>query len=77
MESVLAHIARKERRRLTVVRIDVDDRRKVAGRFAVGAVPTLVLVRGKRPLARIEGRASAARIEALLDAHLDERTLAA
>jgi thioredoxin-like negative regulator of GroEL len=70
MESLLAHIARKERHRLRVVQVDVDERSDVAKRLGVDAAPTLLLVRGKRTIARIEGRASAPRIEAMLDEHL-------
>ena len=70
MESLLAHIARKERERLRVVQVDVDERRDVAERLGVETAPTLVLVQGKRQLARIEGRASAPRIEEMLDLHL-------
>ncbi len=71
MESLLAHIARKERHRLRVLQIDVDKRGDVARRLGVDVAPTLVLVRGRRPIARIEGRASAPRIEAMLDQHLE------
>lgn len=70
MESLLAHIARKERHRLRVVQVDVDERRDVAERLAVSAAPTIVLVRDRRAIARIEGRASAPRIEQLLEEHL-------
>jgi thioredoxin-like negative regulator of GroEL len=70
MESLLAHIARKERHRVRVVQVDVDKRSDVAKRLGVDVAPTLVLVRGKRPVARIEGRASAPLIEAMLDEHL-------
>ena len=35
-------------------------------------VPTLVLVKGKRAVARIEGRASAPQIEEMLEEHLPE-----
>ena len=72
MESLLAHIARKERHRLRVMQVDVDERREVAARFNVDAAPTLVLVHDKRAVARIAGRASAPRIEAMLDEHLAE-----
>jgi thioredoxin-like negative regulator of GroEL len=71
MESLLAHIARKERHRLRVIHVDVDQRRDLADRLAVGEAPTLVLVLGKRAVARIEGRASAPRIEAMLAEHLE------
>ena len=77
MESLLAHIARKERHRLRVVQVDVDERRDIADNFGVQAAPTLVLVRGKDMIARIEGRASAPRIEAMLEQHLGEAAAAA
>src|SRR5579862_2762481 len=70
MESLLAHIARKERHRLRVVQVDVEQRPDLAERLEVAAAPTLVLVRSKRPVARLEGRASAPRIEAMLNEHL-------
>jgi thioredoxin-like negative regulator of GroEL len=77
MESLLAHIARKERSRLRVVQIDVDERPEVAARLGVGAAPTLVLVRDKKPIACLEGRASAPRIERMLEQHLGEAAAAA
>jgi thioredoxin-like negative regulator of GroEL len=72
MESLLAHIARKERSRLRVSKIDVDDRPELAERFRVAQVPALALVVGKRVVSRIEGRATAPRIEAMLEPHLAE-----
>jgi thioredoxin-like negative regulator of GroEL len=71
MESLLAHLARKERHRLRIRRVDVDDNPDLAERFRVETVPTLVLVVGKRAVGRLDGRASAPRIEALLEQHLD------
>ena len=71
MESLMAHLARKERRRLRVTRVDVDDRPEVARRFGVGDVPALVLVKDRRAVARIDGRTSAPRIEQMLEPHLD------
>jgi thioredoxin-like negative regulator of GroEL len=70
MESLLAHIARKERERLKIVQIDVDAKRELAARLGVASAPTLVLVRGKQLIARLEGRVSAPRIEAMLEPHL-------
>jgi thioredoxin-like negative regulator of GroEL len=77
MESLLAHIARKERDRLRVTIIDVDEKAELAQRFLVESVPTLVLVKGKRAVARLEGRASAPRIERMLEPHLDAELAAA
>jgi thioredoxin 1 len=70
MESLLAHIARKERDGLSVRRVDVDERPDIAKRFRVGEVPALALVKGKRVVATLEGRATAPKIESMLDSHL-------
>ena len=72
MESLLAHFARKERHRLRVIQVDVDQRRDLAQRLEVVEAPTLVLVREKRAVARLEGRTSAPQIEAMLEEHLRE-----
>ena len=76
MESLLAHIARKERDRLRVTRVDVDDRPDIAQRFSVEDVPTLVLVKDKHTVARLDGRASAPRIEEMLEPYLDAAAVA-
>ncbi len=70
MESLVAHIARKERDRLRVIQVDVDQRADLVEKLAVEHVPTLVLVIGRKAVARIDGRASAPRIEAMLEQHL-------
>jgi thioredoxin 1 len=70
MESLLAHLARRERARLRVMRVDVDEQPELAERFRVADVPTLVLVKGKRAIDRIDGRASAPRIESMIEPHL-------
>ena len=72
MESSLAHLARKERSRLRVMRVDVDEQPELAERFKVSAVPTLVLVQGKRVVDRLDGRASAPKIASMLGPHLPE-----
>jgi thioredoxin-like negative regulator of GroEL len=73
MESLLDQLARKERERLRVARVDVEDDAETALRFRVQKVPTLVLVKGKRTIARFEGRAKAADIEQLVEPHLPSR----
>jgi thioredoxin 1 len=73
MESLLAHIARKERATLAVKRVDVDERPDLAERFRVVEVPALALVKGKRVVARLEGRATAPKIESMLDTHVHMR----
>jgi thioredoxin-like negative regulator of GroEL len=77
MESLLAHLERKERQRLCIKRVDVDANPEIAARFKVGVVPTLVLVKGRRAVSRLEGRTSAPRIEAMLEPYLaDELAVA-
>lgn len=77
MESLLAHLARKERTRVRVMRVEVDDQPELAQKFRVTDVPTLVLVKRKQVVDRLEGRASAPKIEAMLTRHLPEPVAAA
>ena len=70
MESLIAHVARKERARLRVMHVDVDEQPDLADRFRVTTVPTLALVMDKRVVDRLEGRVSAPRIERMLEPHL-------
>lgn len=70
MESLLAHIARKEREHLAVRKVDVDERPDIAARFRVSAVPALALVQNRRVVARLDGRVTTPRIEEMLDSHL-------
>ena len=72
MESILAHLERKERHRLSVTSVDVEAQPELAERFKVRSVPTLILVKGKRAVARIEGKANAAEIEELVERHLND-----
>jgi thioredoxin-like negative regulator of GroEL len=76
MESLVAHLARKERSRLKVRQVDVDEQSELAERFQITTVPTLVLVKDKRVVGRLEGRVSAPQIEELLEPHLDELAVA-
>jgi thioredoxin 1 len=72
MDSLLAHMARRERRRLQVLRVDVEDDPETAERFRVRDVPSLVLVKGRRVVARFDGRAKASDIEELIEPHLPD-----
>jgi thioredoxin 1 len=77
MESLLAHIARKERDTLHVKKVDVDERPDLAEKFRVSQVPSLALVIGKRVVARLDGRATAPKIETMLEQNRDENPAAA
>ena len=70
MESLLAHLARKERTRLRIARIDVDSQPDWVERLGVTEIPTLVLIKERRPVGRLEGRVSAPQIERMIAPHL-------
>jgi thioredoxin 1 len=75
MESLLAHIARKERDHLDVRRVDADERPDLVEKFRVTEIPALTLVVGKKVVARLEGRSTVPRIESMLEGNI-ERTAA-
>jgi thioredoxin 1 len=74
MESLLAHLARKERGRLRISRIDADTSPEWVAKLRVEDIPTLVLIKDRRPVARLEGRVSAPQIERMLEPHLAPRS---
>jgi thioredoxin-like negative regulator of GroEL len=70
MESLLAHLARKERYRLRVARIDAEMQPEWIERLQITEIPTLILIKDRRPVARLEGRVSAPQIERMIAPHL-------
>jgi thioredoxin-like negative regulator of GroEL len=50
--------------------IDVDAKPELAEQFRVEIVPTIVLVKEKRTVARLEGRVSAPKIERLIEQYV-------
>jgi thioredoxin-like negative regulator of GroEL len=70
MESIVAHIARSERHRLRVLQVDVEKRTDLVEKLGVLHAPALVLVIARKVVARIDGRASAPKIEAMLAEHI-------
>lgn len=71
MESLLAHLARKERSRLRVARIDAEAQPDWIERLQITEIPTLVLIKDRRPVGRLEGRVSAPQIERMISSHLE------
>jgi thioredoxin-like negative regulator of GroEL len=71
MESLVAHVARKERHRLRVVQVDVEQRADLVEKLAVESAPALVLVVDRKAVARLDGRASAPKIDAMLEQHFE------
>jgi thioredoxin-like negative regulator of GroEL len=76
MDSLLAQLARRERDRLRFRRIDVGRNPDLTRRLRVEVVPTLILIKDRRVVGRLEGRVSAPRIERMLEPHLDALTAA-
>lgn len=70
MESLLAQLGRKERARLSLSRVDTDETPKLAETLGVTEIPTLVLLVDRKPVGRIDGRATAPQIQRLLENHL-------
>ena len=70
MESLLAHLARKERSRLRIARIDAEEQPEWIDRLQIEEIPTLVLIKDRRPVDRLEGRVSAPQIERMIAPHL-------
>lgn len=71
MESLLAHLARKERSRLRISLVDADESPELKEALSVTQIPTLVLVKGRRTVARLEGRVSAPQIEKMVAPYLE------
>jgi thioredoxin-like negative regulator of GroEL len=71
MESLLAHLARKERGRLRISRIDAAAAPEWVDRLDVTVIPTLILLKHRRPVERLEGRVSAPQIERMLAPYLE------
>jgi thioredoxin 2 len=63
----LEQVARELAGRVKLVKINVDAAPKLAERFAVQAVPTLMVMRGGQVLARHAGAAPAATLRAWID----------
>jgi thioredoxin-like negative regulator of GroEL len=70
MESLLAHLARKERSRLRIALIDAEQEPEWIDRLHIAVIPTLVLIKDRRPVDRLEGRVSAPQIERMIAPHL-------
>lgn len=56
MSSLVAWVGVTEKKRLRVVEVDADDHRELAQALGVSAVPTLVLLRGRNVVGRLDGR---------------------
>jgi thioredoxin 2 len=76
MDSLLAHVERRERERLRVRRVNADRHPRLVRKFSVERIPTLVFVKEQKAIDRIDGRASLSQIEKLLEQNMPELQLA-
>jgi thioredoxin-like negative regulator of GroEL len=70
MESLVAWVKVSQKARLRVVEVDGDRRLDVVRRFGIREFPSLVLIVGRRVVARLEGRSTGQEIDQLLRTHL-------
>ena len=66
MSSLVAWFGVTEKKRLRVVQVDTDANEAVARALDVSTVPTLVLLRGKTVVDRLDGRATGKQISRMI-----------
>jgi hypothetical protein len=70
MESLVAWVKVTQRKRLRVLDVDAELHPGLARKLAVRRVPSLVLVKDRRVVGRLEGRATGRQIDELIRPHL-------
>jgi thioredoxin-like negative regulator of GroEL len=74
MSSLVAWVRVTEKSRLRVLVVDTDQDQRLMRALAVTSIPSLVLVRGRTELGRLEGRATGRQIERLIRPHVAAKT---
>lgn len=70
MESLLAWVRVTQKKRLRVIDIDADRNPAIARELDVSEIPTLVLIKDRRVVGRLVGRATGRQIDELIRPHL-------
>ena len=70
MESLVAWVKVTQKRRLTVLELDADRHSGLVARLGVTSAPSLVLVKNRRVVGRLEGKVSGRQIDELIRPHL-------
>jgi len=70
MESLVAWVKVTQKKRLQVIEVDADRQQSVARSLAVRRIPSLVVVKNRRVVGRLEGRATGRQIDDLIGPHL-------
>lgn len=70
MESLVAWVKVTEKRDLRVVDVDAERSPALVERLRVRMIPSLVVIKDRRIVGRLEGRATGQQIDALIRPHL-------
>jgi thioredoxin-like negative regulator of GroEL len=70
MESLVAWVKVTQRKRLRVIDVDADRNPAITRELEVMEIPSLVLIKDRRVVGRLEGRATGRQIDELLRSHL-------
>jgi thioredoxin-like negative regulator of GroEL len=70
MESLVAWVKVTQKKRLRVIDVDADQNPAIVRNLNVSQIPALVLVKERRILGRLEGRATGQQIDDLIRPHL-------
>lgn len=70
MESLVAWVKVTQKKRLRVIDLDADRNPAAADQLDVRQVPSLVLIKDRRVVGRLEGRATGRQIDELIRPHL-------
>lgn len=73
MASLVAWFGVTEKKRLRVVQVDTDANEALAQALEVSTVPTLVLLKGRTVLDRLDGRATGKQISRMISPHVAAR----
>jgi thioredoxin-like negative regulator of GroEL len=70
MESLVAWVKVTQKKRIRVIDVDADRNPSLARELKVSEFPTLVLIKDRRVVGRLEGRATGRQIDDLIRPHL-------
>jgi thioredoxin-like negative regulator of GroEL len=70
MESLVAWVKVTQKQRLAVLELDADRHSGLVSRLGVKTAPSLVLVKDRRVVGRLEGKVSGRQIDDLISPHL-------
>jgi thioredoxin len=70
MAPALEAFAEHRRHQLAVAKVDIDEAQRIAGRYSIRSVPTLMLFQDGKPIAAQAGMMSESQLASFVDQHL-------